>query len=253
MASVRRAFGAVTRPGLLRCAPIAHPQTSSYHSYDHPKTDPSRNTSEQAILSAAYTHIPTHGFSTAALALGAKDAGFPDISTSILPHGPFSLVEFHLVTKRKALAAQSRQIFTNTESSKVEDKVERLTWERLLANEAVVHRWQEALAIMAQPSYVSPSLKELALLTDEILFLAGDSSVDSSWYTKRGSLATIYASTELFMTTDSSAGFSSTREFLRRRLDESQGVGSILGAAGQWMGFTASAGINVLRSKGLRI
>lgn len=106
---------------------------------------------------------------------------------------------------------------------------------------------------MAQPSYVPTSLKELALLTDEIIFLAGDVSVDSSWYTKRGSLATIYVSAELFMTTDRSAGFSDTRDFLSRRLEEAQGVGSIVGAAGQWVGFTAGAAVNVLRSKGVRI
>jgi ubiquinone biosynthesis protein COQ9 len=150
MASVRHALGAVARPGAIRCAAIARLQTAPYHSYDHPKNETSRSTSEQAILSAAYAHIPSHGFSPASLALGAKDAGFPEITTSILPNGPFSLVEFHLVTRRKALAAQSRQIFPSEESAKVGDKVERLTWERLLANEAVIHRWQEVCDFSAQ-------------------------------------------------------------------------------------------------------
>lgn len=106
---------------------------------------------------------------------------------------------------------------------------------------------------MAQPSYVPTCLKELALLSDEIWFLAGDGSVDPTWYTKRGSLATIYTSSELFMTNDASAGFKDTREFLGRRLSEAKKFGSVLGSVGQWVGFTASAGINVLRSKGMRI
>ncbi|GKT48410.1 ubiquitin and WLM domain-containing metalloprotease [Colletotrichum spaethianum] len=106
---------------------------------------------------------------------------------------------------------------------------------------------------MAQPSYATASIKELARLVDEIWFLSGDISVDPSWYTKRASLSMIYASSELFMTNDRSSDFQDTRDFLRRRLDEVREAGGVLGSVGQWVGFTASAGINVLRSKGLRI
>lgn len=48
---------------------------------------------------------------------------------------------------------------------------------------------------MAQPSYISTSIAELARLSDEVWFLAGDTSVDASWYTKRASLSMIYSST----------------------------------------------------------
>lgn len=77
--------------------------------------------------------------------------------------------------------------------------------------------------------------------------------MDSSWYTKRASLSTVYAATELFMTTDKSVDFSDTREFLDRRLRDIQVVGGAVGSVGQWVGFTAHAGINILRSKGVRI
>jgi ubiquinone biosynthesis protein COQ9 len=100
---------------------------------------------------------------------------------------------------------------------------------------------------------MSPSLKELALLSDEIWFLADDASVDPSWYTKRASLSMIYASSELFMTNDASPDFTETREFLRRRLDETSQVGGMVRSIGEWVGFTAAAGVNVLRSKGVRI
>lgn len=106
---------------------------------------------------------------------------------------------------------------------------------------------------MAQPSHVPESLKELAALSDEIWFLAGDTAVDSSWYSKRATLSMIYSSTELFMTNDRSPGFTETREFLDRRLEEVKSLGGTVGSIGQWVGFTASAGINILRSKGLRI
>ena len=106
---------------------------------------------------------------------------------------------------------------------------------------------------MAQPSHVPTSIKELSLLSDEIWYLSGDTSVDSSWYTKRASLSTIYASTELFMTTDKSLNYNNTKEFLDRRFRDVQVVGGALGNMGQWVGFTAGAALNVLRSKGVRI
>lgn len=106
---------------------------------------------------------------------------------------------------------------------------------------------------MAQPSNIPTSMSELSALADEIWFLSGDTSVDTSWYTKRASLSTIYAATELFMTTDKSPDFKDTREFLERRFKDGQIVGSTLGSVGQWVGFTAHAGLNVLRSKGVRV
>lgn len=112
---------------------------------------------------------------------------------------------------------------------------------------------KQALAIMAQPSHVPFSLRELALLSDEILHISGDLSVDPSWYTKRASLSTAYASAELFMTNDASPGFVETQQFLSRRLDEGRTVGGAAKAVREWVGFTMGAGVNVLRSKGVRI
>lgn len=112
----------------------------------------------------------------------------------------------------------------------------------------------KALAIMAQPSYVPASLRELALLADEIWALAGDKAVDPSWYTKRAAVSAIYASSELFMTTDNSGPeFPATREFLERRFRESQELGGYVRSVGEWVGFATSAGVNVLRSKGVNI
>lgn len=148
----------------------------------------------------------------------------------------------------------------------------------------------QALALMALPSNVPTAVGELALLSDELWHLAGDASMDASWYTKRGGLAAVYAATELFMTTDLPAaaggassgghggaasdgkaesaeaaadddagarqaehGFAETRRFLRRRLDEVQSVGGAARDVAQWLAYTAGAGVNVLRSKGLRI
>jgi ubiquinone biosynthesis protein COQ9 len=106
---------------------------------------------------------------------------------------------------------------------------------------------------MAQPSHMPTAISELSSLSDEIWFLSGDTSVDTSWYMKRASLSAIYAATELFMTTDKSPDFIDTREFLNRRFKDVQIVGGTMGNVAQWAGFTAHAGLNVLRSKGVRV
>ncbi|KAH0493303.1 hypothetical protein TgHK011_008215 [Trichoderma gracile] len=227
-----------------------------YHSHEHPPSPPFGPV-DRDILAAAYRHVPEHGFSLRAIGLGARDAGYPDISASVLPDGgQFSLIRYHLVAQRESLAARSRDLLSDEaplSAAGVGEKVAALTWERLMGNKDVIHRWQEALAVMAQPSYLPKSLAELAALSDDIWFLAGDKAVDPSWYTKRAALSMVYSSSELFMTNDRSPNFLETRQFLHRRLSEVQSVGSTVGSVGQWVGFTLSAGVNVLRSKGVPI
>lgn len=106
---------------------------------------------------------------------------------------------------------------------------------------------------MAQPSYVPASLAELARLADEIWFLAGDSSVDASWYTKRATLSAVYSASEVFMTQDRSPNFIETEQFVDDRLTDVTKLGSLVGSLGQWADYTAHSAVNVLRSKGVRI
>jgi ubiquinone biosynthesis protein COQ9 len=106
---------------------------------------------------------------------------------------------------------------------------------------------------MAQPTYIPTSVAELARLADEIWFLAGDTSVDTSWYTKRASLSAIYSSAEVFMTQDTSQDFRETEQFLDARLGDIMSIGGIFGALGEWVDYTGHSTINVLRSKGVRI
>ncbi|KAI9052500.1 hypothetical protein LZ554_003844 [Drepanopeziza brunnea f. sp. 'monogermtubi'] len=235
--------------------PQPSPRSSSYHSYDHPPPPGPFPEVESAILAASLPHIPSSGFTLTSLSRGAKDAGYIDASTNLFPNGAFSLVHYYLFRQRLGLKERegAKAILSRGEGEGVGRKVKGLTWERLMANREVVHRWQEALALMAQPSNLPTAIHELSSLSDEIWFLSGDPSVDSSWYTKRASLSAIYAATELFMTRDKSAEYAETRDFMERRFKDSQALGGALGSVAQWVGFTASAGLNVLRSKGVKI
>jgi ubiquinone biosynthesis protein COQ9 len=126
----------------LRPSTAARP----YHSYSHPAPPGPFNTTERALLSSAYAHVPAHGFTPEALALGARDAGYLDISTNLLPNGVFDLIRYHLVTRREALVQKAKELDASGSSSmRTGDKVFELTWERLLGNRDVVGRWQEVM------------------------------------------------------------------------------------------------------------
>jgi ubiquinone biosynthesis protein COQ9 len=196
--------------------------------------------------------VPAHGFTQEALTLGAKDVGYLDVSTNLFPKGTFDLVRYHLVSQR--LGLRDRIHFPD-EKMGVGKKVKSLVLERLRANAdaGIVSRWQEALAIMSLAENIPASLRELGALSDEIWFLSGDAAVDASWYTKRASLAGIYAATEVFQTTDQSTDFKDTEQFLDRRLEELRTVGGAISGTLEWAGFQGGALVNLLRSKGVRI
>lgn len=106
---------------------------------------------------------------------------------------------------------------------------------------------------MSLAGNIPPSLRELFLLSDEIWFLAGDVAVDSSWYTKRASLASIYAAAEVFQTTDQSSDYRDTAQFLDRRLDEARVLGGSWRNVKEWVAFQGMAGLNLARNLGVRI
>ena len=109
----------------------------AYHSYEHERTSPF-TPPEDAVLSASLAQVPKLGFTADALAQGARDAGYRELSINLFPAGPFALVHYHLVTQRRALA--SKQVEQDTS---VDSKIRNLALERLHANIAIIDRWQE--------------------------------------------------------------------------------------------------------------
>ncbi|CAD0107819.1 unnamed protein product [Aureobasidium uvarum] len=250
--------------------------TRTYYSYETPLPPPYPPT-ETAILSAALSHVPTAGWTTASLRQGARDAGYLDVSTNLFPKAEFELVLYHLRTQR--LGLKERVQFHEEAGLGVTSKVKALVMERLRGNVevGVQERWQEvsmtfaflrwedlidkvlterqtqALGLMSLAGNIPPSLRELYLLADEIWFLAGDEAVDSSWYTKRATLSSIYAATETYSTTDQSTDFRDTEEFLNRRLEEARVVGGAWRNVREWMSFQGIATVNMARNWGVRI
>jgi len=246
-------YAALNLPAHLRSS-ILLQSSRLYHSYEHKRPAPFTPV-EDSILSAALAHVPAHGFTEAALSRGARDAGYLDVCTNLFPAGAFSIVNYHLVAQRLALAkhAPPTAQSDSTPANEVADNIRVLALRRLQANTPIIHQWQEALALLSTARHLPNSLRELALLSDELLFLAGSTTVTSAWYSNRAALAAIYASAELFMTTDKSKNYVETEEFLTRRLREGETARGILSGLGAWAGMQAGGLVDGLRSKGVWI
>ena len=159
------------------------PEKRRYHSYDRPSPPPFPP-AETAILTAALQHVPQHGFSTTALSLGARNAGYLDISKNLFPRGVFDLINFHLVTRRLALKYDVQfpkrdrggtERGMDKENGKgdmsVEEKVRALMMGRLRANGEVLGRWREVCSIL--PYYRQVSLSRDTMLIARYMFLSG--------------------------------------------------------------------------------
>jgi ubiquinone biosynthesis protein COQ9 len=88
----------------------------------------------------------------------------------------------------------------------------------------IVEPWREAvrraLTVLALPQNTPLAMRLLYETVDGIWYAAGDSATDFSFYTKRATLAAIYAAALLFWLEDRSAGSADTRAFLDRRLGD---------------------------------
>jgi len=255
MATPQRAVSAVSRRLIATSATACRLQSPasqlrrSYFSIHHPDRPPFPEAQDK-ILAAAIARVPEYGFTEESLVLGAKDAGYLDVTVQLFPRGVFDLIRYHLVTQRLALKHNVQ--FPEGIHLGLGAKIRTLAMARLRANADVIHQWQGALGHMSLLGNIPASLQELNALSDEIWYLAGDTAVDFSWYTKRASLSAVYASSEMFMTTDKTQDFAATEEFLDRRLKDAQNVGSTAGGFSQYVGFWAGNTINTARSWGMK-
>lgn len=149
MPAIRIAWPVVSN--CRRCHPASKRVTQyahrSYHSYEHDEAPPFNET-ENAILSAALTHVPTHGFTTTSLLHGARDAGYLDASVNLFPRAAFDLVNYYLITQRLAL---KDHVQFPKQKLGVGAKVRLLALQRLWRNKPIIHRWQEVRRQRAGP------------------------------------------------------------------------------------------------------
>lgn len=185
---------------------------------------------KDALLLALLPNVPFDGWTRAAMrAAGAGaglDAGAVD---ALFPKGP-----------RDAVAWFSRWADRQTLAALTARKAQRLrTSERIALGVrtrlGILQPYREAvrrsLTLMALPQNLPLGAKLLYEAVDTLWHAAGDSSTDFNFYTKRGLLAGVYATTTLYWLDDRSPGSEATNAFLERRLADVLAIPRLRNAA----------------------
>lgn len=170
-----------------------------------------------ALLEALLPDVPFDGWSRGALAAAARRIGIDDAELArLFPGGPREAVaEFSRWADRRMLAALSEK---KLEAMKVRARIALAVRTRLDVLEPHREAVRRALALLALPHNLALGLRLLYGTVDAIWYAAGDTATDFNFYTKRGLLAGVLATTTLYWLDDRSPVTEETDAFLERRL-----------------------------------
>jgi ubiquinone biosynthesis protein COQ9 len=173
----------------------------------YPERSPER---DQAIAAM----LPLVGQSGWTMRTLTQAAG-PDADL-LFPGGTRDMVETYCdwADRQMEQEAAARDIST----LRVPERVRAAIAIRLEQNRPYKEAVRRALGVLAAPGNGALAARCTARTVDAIWHAAGDKSADFSWYTKRATLAGVYAATLLYWLTDHSFDDEPSLAFLDRRL-----------------------------------
>ncbi|MGE3475113.1 MAG: COQ9 family protein [Rhodospirillaceae bacterium] len=172
---------------------------------------------KDSVLRAALPNVPFDGWRMATLEAAAEKAGLGRVDAHrLFPGGAKDAVaHFRNLADRLMREDLAR---LDLAGMKIRERIAagvRLHLERWTPYREAI---RSALALSPLPPFAGDSLKGWYNTVDAIWRAAGDKSTDYNFYTKRGLLAGVYASTLLFWLNDRSEGCAETWKFLDRRI-----------------------------------
>lgn len=186
---------------------------------------------QQKILKAALPHVVFDGWSMAALHHGARDAGLSEGNVArAFPNGVVDALEAYA-----RLGDEAMEVAYTSPPAKIRERIEMLVALRLQAYHPHEDAARRALAIYALPAYAPLGLANLARTVDAMWHLAGDTSADMNWYSKRALLAGVYSSTLLVWLNDNSENHAKARAFLKRRIEDVMRIEKWKGKLSFWV------------------
>ncbi|MGB2289265.1 MAG: COQ9 family protein, partial [Candidatus Puniceispirillaceae bacterium] len=166
-----------------------------------------------AILNAALMHVPFDGWSDAALAAGAADAGVEQhLVSALFPRGAIDAIALHSRLADTEMVAAFHAL--PEAPQKIHLAIRALVLLRLeLANQNkdAVRR---ALTMLALPAHAKLSAELLYETVDAMWRAAGNTDTGFSFYTRRATLAAVYSATLLAWLADNSGDMGKTVAFL---------------------------------------
>ncbi|MGI3209616.1 COQ9 family protein [Roseovarius tibetensis] len=169
------------------------------------------------LLEAAKPHVPFDGWSETTLRMAAMDADIdPGLIPAICPRGAVDLaLAYHAEGDREMLRRLEEADLTGM---RFRDRIAHAVRVRLdvVEDPELVRR---GTTLFALPQHAADGAKAIWRTCDHIWTALGDTSDDVNWYTKRATLAGVYASTVLYWLGDESEDSTRTWAFLDRRID----------------------------------
>ncbi len=184
---------------------------------------PERSPERDSAIEAMLEHVAFDGWTPTALRRGLAAIGADPADAALLfPGGAADMIAAwcDLEDRRMADAMAAPEMAGLRLSGRVRAAIALRLARTRRYKEAV----RRALAELALPGRAATAAACTARTVDAIWHAAGDQAADMSWYTKRATLAAVYAATVLFWLRDTSEDDAATLAFLDRRL---AGVGRI--------------------------
>lgn len=158
------------------------------------------------------------GWSEAAVRAAARQVGVDeDVAAYAFGDGPMAMIAgFSAYVDAAMEEALPRETLM---AMKIRERIRALVGFRLKAWFGREEALRRALAIMASPRHAAAAAKLGWASADAMWRLAGDVATDYNHYTKRATLAGIYAATLAVLVDDESEDHGETLAFLDRRID----------------------------------
>ncbi len=211
-------------------------------------TMPAESSPRDPILLATLNHVAFDGWSDAALAAGAREAGAdPDLVRILFRGGLRDLAAAFSDWADRSMIAAIEADAIPLADRRVRERIEALTFARFTVLAPYREAARAVLGFLALPSNADLALTLTARTADAIWRPAGDRATDFSYYTKRGLLGSVLVATTLYWLDDRSEGSEATRRFLNARIDN---VIALQALRGQFRTLTAGLPdpVRILRS-----
>jgi ubiquinone biosynthesis protein COQ9 len=179
---------------------------------------PDDATLKQKVLAAALKDAAFDGFTDGLLAKAAKIAGADkDTLARLFPDGPPSLLEYY----SHSVDAEMEKILGGLDlpKRKIRERIKLAVLTRLSILKPNKEAARRAGALLSLPMNAALGAKLMYASVDAIWRAAGDTSTDFNFYTKRGILAGVYASTLVRWFNDAGEDESATEKFLDDRIE----------------------------------
>lgn len=169
------------------------------------------------ILKAALPDVPFDGWTGAVLMRAAKAAGVDHgLARLAFPNGARDLAEYFLADGDRRMI--ERLAKSDLASMKIREKITFAVRTRLEVDANNREALRRATTSLLIPPASGSAAKSLYNTVDAIWVAIGDTSTDYNFYTKRATLAGVFAATLAYWFADESEGYADTWAFLDRRI-----------------------------------